>query len=176
MGDLTIAAFGYLRLPLAFAGGAFAVGCLGAALGSRQAYLCLIVMMLLLFQAARLAMIKFDPYLSSRPLAQALLAAPDGRLIFDDQFYTFSSVAFYTGRNELLLNGRVNNLEYGSNAPDALSVFISNTDLRRLWTSRDRYYLLAEGPAVSRLAGVVGRDRLRVTAESGGKYLFTNLP
>ena len=69
MGDLTIAAFGYLRFPLAFAGGAFAVGCLGAALGSRQAYLCLIVMMLLLFQAARLAMIKFDPYLSSRPLA-----------------------------------------------------------------------------------------------------------
>lgn len=177
MGDLTIAAFAYLRLPLVLACAAFAVGCLGAAaLRVRAAYLSFALMMVMLLQAARLAMVDFDPYLSSRSLAQALIAAAPGTMIFDDQFYTFSSVAFYTGKRELLLNGRVNNLEYGSNSPDVPHVFISDTDLRRLWSSQARYYLVAEGPAVSRLTKVVGRNRLHVTAESGGKYLFTNLP
>ena len=45
----------------------------------------------------------------------------------DDQYYTFSSVFFYTNRRALLLNGRVNNLEYGSYAPDApQDVFIDD--------------------------------------------------
>ena len=76
-------------------------------------------MMVLFFHAARLALVVFDPYMSSRPLAEALLAAPPGKLIVDDQYYTFSSVFFYTNRRAHLLNGRVNNLEYGSYAPDA---------------------------------------------------------
>ena len=55
-------------------------------------------MMVLFFHAARLALVVFDPYMSSRPLAEALLEAPPGKLIVDDQYYTFSSVFFYTNR------------------------------------------------------------------------------
>ena len=154
---------------------AFASGCAGAlALPKRGAYLNVALAMVLLLHAARIAMIKFDPYLSSRPLARALSAAPPGAVIFDDQFYTFSSIAFYTGKDVFLLNGRVNNLEYGSNAPDAPHVFLTNTDLQRRWNSEQRCYLLAEAPAAARLSRVVGEDRLHIIAESGGKYLFTN--
>ena len=53
--------------------------------------------MVLFLNAARVAMITFDPYLSSRPLAEALSRSPDGQLIADDQYYTFSSVFFYSG-------------------------------------------------------------------------------
>ncbi len=56
-------------------------------------------MMVLFFQAARLALIVFDPYLSSRPLAEALLRSPDGKLIVDKHYYAFSSVFFYTNRH-----------------------------------------------------------------------------
>ena len=48
----------------------------------------------------------FDPYLSSRPLAEAILKAPEGTLIIDHHYYTFSSIFFYTGCTALLLNGR----------------------------------------------------------------------
>ena len=48
-------------------------------------------MMVLFFQAARLAMVAFDPFLSSRPLAEALIATPDGKLIVDQHYYAFSS-------------------------------------------------------------------------------------
>jgi hypothetical protein len=103
------------------------------------------------------------------------MKAPTGTLIVDNQYYTFSSVFFYANRRALLLNGRVNNLEYGSYAPDApRDVFIDDAEFQRRWRTADRYYLVAEGPARPRLERLVGREALRVAAASGGKYLFTN--
>jgi hypothetical protein len=101
--------------------------------------------------------------------------APAGTLIVDDQYYTFSSVFFYTNRRALLLNGRVNNLEYGSYAPDApRDVFLDDAQFTRLWAGAARYYLVAEGPARPRLEKLVGAGALHLVAASGGKYLFRN--
>src|SRR5207244_12192425 len=78
--DLTLAAFAYLRLPLALAGIAFLVGALGAWRSrGRAAFLSLAVMMAILFHAARLALVVFDPYLGSRALAEALLRQTPGQ-------------------------------------------------------------------------------------------------
>ena len=73
-------------------------------------------MMVLFFQARALAMYDFDPFLSSRPIAEVLNRSPQGTLIVDHHYYWFSSVFFYTNRPALLLNGRFNNLLYGSYA------------------------------------------------------------
>ncbi len=175
MGDLTLDSFAYLKLPLVVAGLAFLVGALGTwKFRGPRTFLAMAVMMVLFLHAARLALVVFDPYLGSRVLAEALLHAPGGQLIVDDQYYTFSSIFFYTNRRALLLNGRVNNLEYGSYAPDAPNVFIDDAKLKELWPSASRYYLVAEKPAVDRLASVVGTGALHTVAESGGKFLFTN--
>jgi hypothetical protein len=172
MTDLTLRAFAYLRLPLAVAGVAFVIGAVGA--WKWKAAPAFVLMMVLFFHAARLALVVFDPYMSSRPLAKALLAAPPGKLIVDDQYYTFSSVFFYTNRRALLLNGRVNNLEYGSYAPNApKDVFIDEHDLQRLWRSGERYYLVAEGPRLKKLGALLGNSMISVKS-SGGKYLITN--
>ena len=90
-------------------------------------------MMVLFVHGARLALVAFDPYLASRPLAEALNRSPHGTLILDEQYYTFSSVVFYAesyhGERVLLLNGRVNNLEYGSYAPNSpQGVFIDDQE------------------------------------------------
>lgn len=175
MSDLTMDSFAYLRWPLALAAAAFAIGALSGFLTSRwKAYMGLAAMMIVLLHAARLAMVTFDPYLSSRPLANVLLHSAPGTIVFDDQYYTFSSIVFYTDKNVLLLNGRVNNLEYGSNAPDAPHVFINDRDILRLWTEPARCYLVAERPGVPRLMQLLGAPRMHLVAESGGKYLFTN--
>jgi hypothetical protein len=176
MGDLTLSSFAYLRAPLVLAGIAFALGAVAAwRMTSTRLVLGISLMMVLFFHAARLAMVSFDPYLSSRPLARALDAAPPGRLVLDDQYYTWSSVLFYTNRRALLLNGRVNNLEYGSNAPNApKDVFIDDRDFARLWSSAERLYILVEKPSVERIEKLVGRAALHTVAESGGKFLFSN--
>ena len=132
--------------------------------------------MIIFFQAARLALARFDPYLGSYDLAQSLLHAPPGQLIEANAYYAFSSVFFYTGRNALLLNGRVNNLEYGSNAPGAPNIFIDDTRFAALWTTHARCYLLAYGSEVAHLEQLVGRNHLYIVSESGGNYLLSNQP
>jgi 4-amino-4-deoxy-L-arabinose transferase-like glycosyltransferase len=175
MGDLTLASFAYLKTPLVIAGVAFIIGALGSMrFRQHRTYMILGCMMVLFLQAARLAMVTFDPYLSSRALAESLNDAPPGQLIVDNQYYTFSSVFFYTNRRALLLNGRVNNLQYGSYAPGAPDVFIDDRRFAELWRTPETYYVTLERPAVPRIESLVGRDALHTVASSGGKFLFTN--
>jgi hypothetical protein len=173
--DLTLAAFAYLKLPLAVAGIAFLLGAIGGwKLHGRAAALSLALMMTIFFHAARLALVVFNPYLGSHPLAEAVEHAPAGRLIIDDSYYTFSSVFFYTNRRAFLLNGRVNNLVYGSYAPGAPNVFLDDQDFARLWPEPGRSYLVAEARQTPRLEKLVGKAALHVVIESGGKVVFTN--
>lgn len=172
MGDLTLASFAYLRVPLLVAGLAFMAG--ASALWWRNPNIALVVMMLLFLHAARLAMIVFDPYLSSRPLAEALIQSRPGTLIEDNAYYTFSSVFFYANRRGLLLNGRQTNLEYGSYAPDAPNVFIGDSDFAKLWQKPEQYYLLLERPSLPRIQKLVPASSLHTVRASGGKFLLSN--
>ncbi len=175
MTDLTLNSFAYLRWPLAVAAVAFAVGTFGTWRWTGQrAIFSLAIMMVLFFHAARLALVVFDPYLSSRPLAKSLLESREGQLIVDDPYYEFSSIFFYTNKTGLLLNGRTMNLEYGSFAPGAPNVFIEDSDLVRLWGEPQTCYLVAEGPKLARIERIVGASALHLLKESGGKYLFSN--
>jgi 4-amino-4-deoxy-L-arabinose transferase-like glycosyltransferase len=175
--DLTFDSFAYLRLPLLVATIAFLAGTLGTFrwLGQR-AFLATALMMVLFFHAARLALVVFDPYLTSRPLAQAILQSPPGKLIVDHPYYPFSSLIFYTNSDVLILNGRYNNLEYGSYAPGAPNVFIDDARFRSLWLDSQRYYLVAYPKELSRFENLVGRDHLNFLASSGGKLVFSNHP
>ena len=174
--DLTFDSFAYLRLPLVIAGIAFLLGAVGNLRWSGiRAFLASAVMMVLFFHAARLALVVFDPFLSSRPLANAFLAAPPGKLIVDHHYYTFSSVIFYTGQDPLLLNGKFNNLEYGAAAPKAPAVFLNDSEFQGLWNSGNRYYLVASQKGADRIEDIVGRGHFATVATSGGKLLLTNL-
>ncbi len=177
MKDLTIESFAYLRLPLAVAGVAFLIGAAGnfRQTGLRAA-IATGVMMVVFFQAARLALVAFDPFLSSRPLAEALKKSPPGRLVVDHHYYTFSSIFFYTDRTALLRNGRINNMVYGSYAPGAPDVFVDDAQFEKLWEQPQRSYLVAADSAFPGLEKLVGDSRLNVVTRSGGKVLLTNEP
>jgi len=177
MGDLTLASFAYLKQPLLLAGIAFLIGVVGSwFLRPSRSYFVIAMAMTVFFQAARVALVAFDPYLSSRPLANALLRAPSGQLILNGQYYSFSSVFFYTNRTALLWNGRVNNLEYGSYAPGSPSVFIDDAQFLTLWSSPTRHYVLSDGDGIAHLTSSVPPDKLHQVAASGGKTLYSNLP
>jgi 4-amino-4-deoxy-L-arabinose transferase-like glycosyltransferase len=181
MEDLSLNSFAYLRMPLLIAGASFIVGAITLFVFSRRraysrAYLAAAVMMIVFFQGAYLAMARFDPLLSSRDIAQAILNGPNGQIIVDHNYYWFSSIPFYTGRQELLLNGRWNNLEYGSNAPGVPDVFIGDDRLKYLWTSPERYYLVAKADQLPRFSALLGPEHLELVRRSGGKVLLTNQP
>src|SRR6202043_3954101 len=161
--DLTFDSFAYLRLPLYLAGAAFLLGAVGNLRWSgMRAFLATGFMMVLFFHAARLALVVFDPYLSSRPLAEALLSAPPGKLIVDRHYYFFSSVIFYTGQDPLLLNGKFNNMEYGAAAQGAPAVFLNDSEFKDLWTGGKRYYLVAYQTGAGRIESFVGKEHFRI--------------
>jgi 4-amino-4-deoxy-L-arabinose transferase-like glycosyltransferase len=177
MGDLTLPAFAYLKLPLALAALAFGFCATGLWLyrcNTVKTVATLTIAMIVFFQAAQIALFRFDSYLSSYPLAERLLNAPPGKLIEADAYYAFSSVFFYTDLPALLLNGRKDNLEYGSYAPGAPDAFINDDDFANRWRSSERYYLLAYGSDMPHLESVVGRKNLYVAAQCSGNFLFTN--
>jgi hypothetical protein len=173
--DLTFPSFAYLRTPLLLALLALSTGTIGVlAFRGRRAFLAAALMMVLFFQAARLAMVDFDPYLSSRSLAKALDESPPGTLVVYHHYYPFSSVIFYTNRSALLLDGRINNLVYGSYAPGVPDVFIDDARFQQLWADPGRSYLVAPDEMLPHLREVVGENELYVVASSGGKVLLTN--
>jgi len=175
MEDLTLASFAYLRFPLVLAALAFLVGAAGTfKAGTQRAVLAATVMMVLFLHAARLAMITFDPYLSSRPLAEALQKSSPETLIVDHHYYTFSSIFFYTNRSALLLNGRFMNLEYGAYAPGVPDVFIDDAQFKALWLQPQRAYIVAKQADLPRFASLVGNPQLFTVASSGGKVVLTN--
>jgi 4-amino-4-deoxy-L-arabinose transferase-like glycosyltransferase len=177
--DLTLNAFAYLKLPLGLAALAFG-GCALALVFSRnntrRTVFAVAVSMIVFFQAARIALVRFDSYLGSYPLAVRLQQSPPGQLIEADAYYAFSSIFFYTNRTALLLNGRINNLEYGSYAPDAPNVFIDDNKFKSLWAEESRCYLLAYGEDMPHLEQLVGQSNLHVVGANAGNYLLTNQP
>ena len=175
--DLTLTSFAYLRLPLFVAACAFVIGAVGTAIAKQKRAVALVTLaMIIFFHAARLALVVFDPFMSSRPLADALLKSPPGTLIVNHHYYEFSSIFFYTNRTALLLNGRFNNLVYGSYAPNSPPVFIDDSTFEVLWDRSDRYYFTADIPGVKRIETLLKPNTLNLISASGGKMLLTNHP
>jgi len=175
MEDLTLDSFAYLRLPLIVAGCAFLLGTIGSiAFTGQRAFLAAALMMVVFFHAARLAMVVFDPFLSSRPLANVLLQSPQGTLVTQGFYYKFSSVFFYTNRDGLLMSDNRANLEYGSNAPGAPKVFIDHTQFKDLWLAPRRAYLLAAVADIPKFEAIANGGQFETVATSGGKGLLTN--
>jgi 4-amino-4-deoxy-L-arabinose transferase-like glycosyltransferase len=174
--DLTLNSFGFLKGPLFLAGLALGAGGIAAWRFRRRwfAPLCLAAMMTLLIHASNWAMKVFDPYLSSRPLADAINAGPEGQLVLEGHYYPFSSVGFYTNRHALLLNGVADNLIYGAAAPSVPPVFINDEKLARLWPQEQRVYLVIPESSRPRLEALL--HPAHVFAESGGKLVLTNTP
>jgi 4-amino-4-deoxy-L-arabinose transferase-like glycosyltransferase len=173
--DLTLNACAYLRLPLVVAGIACVIGAIGAwRLRGERAFLAIAVMMVLFFQAARLALVVFDPYLSSRPLAETLNRLPKGELIEEGDYNSLSSIFFYHEDKTLILNGRFFVLEYGSYAPDAPNVFINDADFLQIWARQARCYLVTAGRKAARIKTLAKDLPLFEVASAGGKVILSN--
>ena len=102
--------------------------------------------------AAHIALVRFEPMLSSRAMADTInasLACPIAfprssqkatLILYGDQSYG-SSIPFYTHRPVLLVNGRVAAMLWGSNYPDAPHIFLNDQDLLARWGTGPRNFL-----------------------------------
>jgi len=178
--DLTTDSFAALRLPALLAAVALIAGSLLAlrlrARGKNFASTWAVAGATgLLFVAAQLAIIRFEPFLSSRPIAQVIarLAAPaDKIMIYGDQAYG-SSLLFYLRRRICLVNGRTTSMWFGSHFPDAPAIFLDDSDLVRLWNGRDRVFLFVPADQIARVKQLIPQPPY-IVAQSSGKVVYSN--
>jgi len=183
---------GAFRVPLLVTGIAFALGTiLNFVLRRRdrtfRANLALTFMTVALLLATHRALEIFSPVLSSKALAQEIERKwQPGAVIEDNGDYeAASSVNFYTRRQIRILNGRCNNIWYGSKFPDAPPIFDDDASFERLWRGDKPVFLLTDAksspdrkpaeecPHKEHLPDYVIQDAC-VLAKWGGKLVLTN--
>ena len=177
--DLTGSAMSLFRGPLVGTAIAFFFGSglnwLLRRRGSpRVANWALALMMIVFIECAHIALGVFTPVLGSKPLAMAIQRElqPSDQIVCDGEYANASSVNFYTGRQMLIFNGRINGLWYGSLFPDAAPIFIDDAQLAHVWTGPDRIYFVTGGD--DRRAYLEKLGPTYALAKSGGKFVFTN--
>jgi hypothetical protein len=112
--------------------------------------------------------------LGSQPLAAAIQRQlqPGEQIICDGEYSNASSVNFYTGRQLLIYNGRINGLWFGSLFPDAPPIFLDDAQLAALWRSSTRIYFVT--PAENRKQFLERFGSVFMVSKAGGKYVLSN--
>jgi hypothetical protein len=180
--DLTPEAFADLRGPAILALLSFLAGCVGSWLWRRRgkaltANLLLALAMAVFFFAANWAFRKFEPRLSSRQMANAILPylRPQDQIIQYGDFNMGSSIPYYTHRHVWIFNGRVgSNLEFGSNYPDVPPTFLDDQQFPALWSSSNRVFLFVPEEYRKAALARLPPDSSYLLKQSGGKFLFVN--
>jgi hypothetical protein len=180
--SLTGQSFAALRLPAIVAAIALGIGpVLAFVLRLRRKHvegtIITAVAIAALLIAAHIALIRFDPYLSSKRLAQVIgreLKPADRIMIYGDQAFG-SSLLFYLRRPIELVNGRTTSMWFGSTYPDAPKIFLDDNALRQAWASGTRVFLYVPQHQLKRVARVLPEEKY-VVGESSGRIVYSNRP
>jgi 4-amino-4-deoxy-L-arabinose transferase-like glycosyltransferase len=202
--DLTGHSFAALRLPAAIAMVTLLVGPFIAWRLRRRGHgfestLSLAFTAAIFLIAAHIALVRFQPMLSSKAFADTInrltAANPaDAELLLYGDQADGSSVTFYTGRRALLIHGRTwyfepdpannggstdlfgSSMIWGSDYPDAPHIFLSDRDLLALWGHGKRKFLFVPGDYYQHVRALLGDDHLFELQELSDKTLYTDRP
>ena len=180
--DLTGAAMGLFRGPLtAVAAGMVLLGLVSFHLRrsgrTYAANLALAGGMVVVLLATHAALVRFNPILGSKPLADAIVREQqrqpraDDLILLDGELTSGSTLLFYSRQPVRLVNGRVNGPWFGSFWPDAPRIFEDEASLRRIWAGQRRVFLLTYTPE-SRRHDLAPYGPVRVLAQAGGKSIL----
>jgi hypothetical protein len=179
--DLTLQSLSAFRLPLIVTATALLAGTVLNWIFRRRALphhgnAALAAMMIVVLFCSHRGLMVFEPVLSSKDLATAILKEyrPGDVIVINGEYEQGSTLNFYTGVQVHVLNGRSANLWYGSFFPDAPQIFEDNASFAKLWTGPSRVYLWTEED--QRNAALAGLEAggIHELARSGGKVILTN--
>jgi 4-amino-4-deoxy-L-arabinose transferase-like glycosyltransferase len=180
--DLTPQAFAALRGPailamLVFLGGFGLAWLLRRRGETLRATMTVAISMTVFFFAANWAFGKFEPRLSSRPLARAIIPylRPQDQIVQYGDFNFGSSIPFYAHRRVWIYNGLVGtNLEFGSKYLDAPATFLDDQEFPAFWRQANRVFIFVPEELEKEALARLPPDASYLLAESAGKYIFVN--
>jgi 4-amino-4-deoxy-L-arabinose transferase-like glycosyltransferase len=128
--------------------------------------------------AVHMALVTFNPILTSKPLADAVARLyQHGDIIeINGEYESGSTLNYYTGHQVRILNGRSANLWYGSLFPDAPQIFDDTALFQRLWNGPQRVFLWTELEKKDAVFMGVDPSTVFVLSRFGDKLILTNRP
>jgi 4-amino-4-deoxy-L-arabinose transferase-like glycosyltransferase len=184
--DLTGPSFAALRLPAAIAAVALLAGSLIALMLRRrghgfEATVSVAFTVAAFLVAAHIALVRFEPLLSSRAMADTINRITSGQpespgqlIVYGDQSNA-SSVIFYTHRQALLVNGRSSSMIWGSMYPDVPPIFIEDADLANAWGQGVRHFLVVPPESDEHVQTLLKGHLVRLQVVSD-RTLYTDRP
>ncbi|HKV37643.1 MAG TPA: glycosyltransferase family 39 protein [Blastocatellia bacterium] len=180
--DLTPTSFAALRGPVLGAGIALFLGAILSLVAFRVgrvkgSALILAGMMAGMFCLTHESLKVFEPYLSSKALAERVLRTlkPGETIVVNGEYESGSTLNFYSHQPLYMLNHRSSNLWYGSYLPGAPMRFYTNETFRQAWGG-DRIYLDTDSSDVEAIRSLVAPGIAYKLYEGGGKVLLSNRP
>ncbi len=177
--DFTTSAFGFFRLPLLLmalslllpSGMALLFKLRGRALAAN---VTLALGMCAVLGSVHMGLQVFYPILGSQPLAAALNQQwhEGDQIVIDGEYSNASSLNFYTHHPLTMLNGRINNLWYGSLYADAPNRFEDNTTFDAHWSGPGRIFFVTH--SASRTIEWQRSHGGEIVGASGGKFILLN--
>ncbi len=186
--DLTGPSFAALRLPASLAALALSIGPAIAWLLRQQrrhfaSTVSLGLTSAIFLVAAHIALVRFEPMLSSQDLAEKIqeleedgnISRSNRFLLFGDQAYG-SSIPFYLGRTVDLVDGRSSSMLFGSTFPDAPNIFLTPSDLLAQWGKGERKILFIPLEKRDEADHLLRGAPTFLLEETSGKALLTDRP
>jgi len=181
MHDLTPATF-HLLAPLVYRTATFLIvgptAALVFALRKRWtvSFLLLAAMMIGLCHSYNAGMIAFEPVLSSKSLAKVIqyYHRPGDKIVINDFYEKGSTLNYYTGLQIHVMNGGYGVLWYGLKDPAAPRLSLSDDELLKEWTSRERIFFFSEKEPFESFLSRHPDFNYRLLAEDGGKKILIN--
>jgi hypothetical protein len=191
--DLTGESFAALRLPAVLAAIALLIGPMaGWLLRLKKKHVAATVSvaltMTVFLVAAHIAFARFEPMLSSKPMADTVIkeGTPNDVLIVYGEQSSGSSLIYYTndffaGRPAMLViprcgqNNEGTTLLWGSCYPDAPDIYLSPEKLAAMWGTGERKWIFAEDPDRDKVESVLA-GRLYEVQTLADKTLWTDRP
>jgi 4-amino-4-deoxy-L-arabinose transferase-like glycosyltransferase len=189
--DLTGPSFAALRLPAALAAAALFAGPLLALRLRRrghsfEATTSVALTMAVFLVAAHIALVRFQPLLSSRSMADVInsIKQPGDRLLVYGDLSNASSVLFYTDMQALLVNGRISSMIWGSFYPDAPHIFLDDAHLKAMWgptQSSKRLFMIVPPESAIHVEALLGKQHLYILRQlsdekAAERTLYTDRP
>ena len=175
--DLTPQAMGAFRYPLALTAIATLFGGITQFWFWRRravfhAVTMTTLMMVMILFAAHLALGTFNPVLGSKQIAQRISQQyrPGDTIVLDGEYTNGSTLNFYTGHPIHLLNGRINDLWYGSLFPDCPPIFENAASFTQMWHGPQRVWFVTAHPELHEELLQGARELMK----SGGKVVYSN--
>jgi 4-amino-4-deoxy-L-arabinose transferase-like glycosyltransferase len=144
----------------------------------RLALGCFIVMAVLLLGIVGQLQLLASEYRSVRPLATRILERLHSAdlLVHEGPLENSAGLAFYTGRQVHVVDGRRGDLHFGSRFPEAAGLFWDGEELPRRWQEPRRILFVTDRPADQSALRLIAPQARHLIGHEGRRWLFTNRP